>query len=104
MSIEISQNRCIACARCMQVCPGSLIYSDKDGKAYIPKPERCWGCTACVKECPAESIALYLGRDIGGLGGKMTVKKEKHLLHWRILKPDGQLQVITVDSRNANQY
>jgi adenylylsulfate reductase subunit B len=103
MSIEIQQNRCIGCGRCAGVCPGSLI-EVKNGMATILKPERCWGCASCVKECPVEAIALFLGKDMGGLGGKMTVRRENSLLHWTVAKANGTAQTITVNSRDSNKY
>jgi len=103
MSIEIRKNLCIGCGRCTVICPGSLIKL-KNGTATIPKPERCWGCASCVKECTMEAIALFLGEDMGGLGGKMTVRRKNSLLHWTVAKADGTTQTITVNSRDANKY
>jgi len=103
MSIEIQQNLCIGCCGCIGVCPGSLIELKND-TATILKPERCWGCASCVKECPAEAIALFLGDDIGGLGGKMTARREKSLLHWTVIKADGTAQTITVNRQDSNKY
>jgi adenylylsulfate reductase subunit B len=103
MSIEIRQSLCIGCGKCAAVCPGSLIKL-KNGAAAILKPERCWACASCVKECSAEAIALFLGEDMGGLGGKMTVRRENFLLLWTVAKADGTVQTITVNSRDSNKY
>jgi len=104
MSIEISSDVCIGCGQCTEVCPGSLIRLNDEGKARISRPERCWGCASCVKECPVQAIALFLGEDMGGLGGKLTARQENALLHWTVTKPDGGIQTITVDSRDSNKY
>jgi adenylylsulfate reductase, subunit B len=103
MSIEIRRDLCTACGLCSQICPGSLIKL-KDGAAAIPRPERCWGCASCIKECPSEAIALFLGDDIGGLGGKMTARREGTLLHWTVTMPDSSSQTVTIDSRDSNKY
>ncbi|MDR3239469.1 MAG: 4Fe-4S binding protein [Clostridiales bacterium] len=103
MSIEITRGVCTGCGKCAAVCPGSLIKLAGDA-AVIERPERCWGCASCVKECPAGAMALYLGEDIGGLGGRMTVKCEGGLLHWRITMPDGTPKTIAIDSRVSNRY
>ncbi|HAX51942.1 MAG TPA: adenylylsulfate reductase [Lachnospiraceae bacterium] len=103
MSIEIKKNQCIGCGRCCKVCPGSLIWL-KIGKAEIPHPERCWGCVSCVKECPVQAIAMYLGEDMGGLGGRLTVLREENLLHWTVIKQEGGILTVTVDGRNSNKY
>ena len=103
MSIEISREKCGGCGRCAGVCPGSLIKL-KDGAAFMARPERCWGCASCLKECPAQAIALFLGEDMGGLGGRMTVRREGTLLHWTVTKPDSIIQTITTNSRDSNKY
>ncbi len=104
MSIEISANSCIGCGHCTKVCPGSLLRINAEGKAYIKYPRNCWGCASCIKECPTQAIALFLGEDIGGLGGKLFVRRENTLLHWNFKKPDGSIQTISVDSKSANKY
>ncbi|MDR2693095.1 MAG: ferredoxin family protein [Chitinispirillales bacterium] len=103
MSIEIRHELCTACGVCSRICPGTLI-KRRDGKAVIPRPERCWGCAACVKECPSEAIALFLGDDIGGLGGRMTVRRDGTLLHWTVTMPDSSSQTITVNTKDSNKY
>lgn len=103
MSIEIKRDLCISCGKCTQICPGSLIKL-KDGKAAVPRPERCWGCASCVKECPSEAIALFLGEDMGGLGGRMTVRADGTLLHWTVTMPDSTSKTVTIDSRDSNKY
>ncbi|MGN6715351.1 4Fe-4S dicluster domain-containing protein [Anaerocolumna jejuensis] len=104
MSIEISKEICIGCGQCAQICPGTLIRLGDAGKAFISHAERCWGCASCVKECPVQAIAMFLGEDAGGLGGRLTVRRENTLLHWIITIPDGEKQIITLDSRDANKY
>jgi len=103
MSIEISREKCTGCGRCAGVCPGSLL-SLKDGAAYMARPERCWACASCLKECPVQAVALFLGEDMGGLGGRMTVRREGTLLHWTVTKPDSSVQTITTNSRDSNRY
>lgn len=104
MSIECIESRCTGCGQCALVCPGSLIRLNEVGKAVISKPERCWGCASCVKECPVQAIAFYLGEDMGGLGGRLTIRRENTLLHWTVTKPNGEAKTITVDGRDSNRY
>jgi adenylylsulfate reductase subunit B len=103
MSIEITPRLCIGCGLCAAICPGSLI-DIIGGMAVVGNPERCWGCASCVKECPQMAIALYLGADIGGLGGKLTVRQEQTLLRWTVKLPDGSTQTITTDRAQSSQY
>ncbi|EJF38227.1 hypothetical protein HMPREF1141_3448 [Clostridium sp. MSTE9] len=51
-----------------------------------------------------QAIAMFLGKDMGGLGGRLTVRRENTLLHWTVTNPDGSAKTITVDSRDSNQY
>ncbi|MDR0881865.1 MAG: ferredoxin family protein [Candidatus Adiutrix sp.] len=104
MSISIDQVACTGCGRCGEICPGSLIRADREGKAEIGQPADCWSCTACLKECPAGAIALYLPPVLGGSGTRLQVKQEGSLLHWRFTRPDGTLKTITVDRQSANRY
>ncbi|MBU3111115.1 4Fe-4S dicluster domain-containing protein [Clostridium lacusfryxellense] len=104
MSIKIIPQKCVGCGKCLNVCPGNLIYKKENSKAYIKYPEECWGCCACVKECPASAINYYLGVDIGGKGTYLNTKKEKNLLHWHIHKPKGEEIIITTNETEANKY
>jgi len=103
VSIRIAGGECVGCGACAAVCPGSLI-SVAGGKARIQRPERCWGCVACVKECPEQAIEFYLGEDMGGLGGALTVRRESSILYWTVAMPDGTATTIAVDGADANKY
>ena len=103
MSIEINTSNCTGCGQCAEVCPGSLIRL-RCGKAEIPHPERCWGCASCMKECPAEAIALFLGKDMGGLGGRLTARRENTAFCWTVTLPDGSSRNLVTDSRDSNKY
>ncbi len=104
MSIEIDQNKCIKCGKCIGICPGNLIYENRDGKAYIKYPKDCWGCTACIKECKSSAISYVLSPQIGGSGGKMSVLDDGLCLIWTVKKHDGETINITVDKRESNRY
>lgn len=104
MSIRIDREKCTACSKCIQICPGKLLYSDQANKAFIKYPQDCWGCTACLKECRSGAIEYYLGADIGGKGTVLYTKQERDLLHWFFMKPDGREQCITINRKEANKY
>lgn len=104
MSIFIKQENCIGCKRCVEVCPGNLIKTGADGKAFIRQPKDCWGCTSCIKECPKEAIAFFLGADIGGMGSRMTTHVERDCRYWNIVMADGREKVIEVNQKDANKY
>ena len=104
MSIRIHEERCIGCGRCTEACPGNLLFLSVKGKAQIRTVEDCWGCTACMKEGPVSAIGYFLGADIGGRGGTMTIERDGHFYHWRVAQPGRDDVVITIDRQNANQY
>jgi adenylylsulfate reductase subunit B len=41
---------------------------------------------------------------MGGLGARMTVRKEGSLLHWTVAKPGSDSQTVTINSQDANRY
>jgi adenylylsulfate reductase subunit B len=104
MSIKINSDRCVGCAKCTKVCPGDLIELTADKKAYNKYPKDCWGCFSCVKECSFGAIRFFLGADIGGQGGRAYIKDKGELVDWIIETPDGNIQVITVNKKDANKY
>ena len=104
MSISIDKNKCIGCGKCHDVCPGTLIKQDENGKAYIRYPRDCWGCTSCLKECPVYAISFFLGADIGGNGSLMHTEKHGDDLDWIINFTDGRTSVIRVNTKSSNKY
>lgn len=104
MSIAINNKACVGCKKCIEVCPGNLIRTDENGKAFMKYPKDCWGCTSCIKECKVGAIQFYLGADIGGRGSKIHTKNEGDIIQWIIEKADGSAEVIEVNKKSANQY
>lgn len=104
MSIQIRRDKCVGCGRCVEACLGNLIKPDQEGKAAIRHIRDCWGCTSCVKECRADAIFYYLGADMGGRGSTLTVSEKGDLNIWKIEDPQGQVQILEVSKKTANQY
>jgi adenylylsulfate reductase subunit B len=104
MSIKINTEKCTGCGRCENVCPGSLIKKNNNGKAFIKYPKDCWGCTSCIKECPVHAVKFYLGADIGGMGSLVYTEKHDNFLDWIIERPDGQTDKITINQKESNKY
>ncbi|MBN7772482.1 4Fe-4S dicluster domain-containing protein [Clostridium aminobutyricum] len=103
MSIRIDPNKCIGCGKCCEVCPGSLIVKNEENKSDIKYPRDCWGCTSCLKECQAGAIRYYLGADMGGNGSYLYTKKDRHFLHWHIVKENTE-EIITINQLESNNY
>ncbi|WP_446899082.1 4Fe-4S dicluster domain-containing protein [Clostridium sp. LBM24168] len=104
MSIKIDKDRCIGCFKCIYICPGSLIYSDVDEKAYIKYEKNCWGCTACIKECQMGAIKYYLGADIGGNGSCLYTSQNGNELEWHIINRDNHETIIVTNRKESNKY
>lgn len=104
MSIRIQREKCAGCGRCAQVCPGNLIKTDPEGKAYIRRVRDCWGCTSCLKECGTGAIDFFLGADLGGLGSRLSVTTRGNSRIWTVTKPDGSTERIETDRRESNKY
>lgn len=104
MSIVIDKNKCIGCGKCQAICPGSLISSMEDGKAYMKYPKDCWGCTSCIKECSVYAINFFLGADIGGRGSLVHTERNGDILSWVIDRPDGTTEKIHINTKESNKY
>lgn len=104
MSIRIERDKCLGCARCTEACPGNLIKMDAAQKARIRRVRDCWGCTACMKECQAGAIVFFLGADMGGRGGTLSVSLSGDISRWKVTARDGTVRTVEVDKNRANQY
>ena len=104
MSIEIIKDKCVSCGKCIGVCPGNLIYKDKDKKSFIKYKKDCWGCTACIKQCKFGAIKYYLGADIGGKGGYLHTEDKGDYLNWYITDKDNKKHKIRIDKLESNKY
>jgi adenylylsulfate reductase subunit B len=103
MSIAISQNKCVGCGRCVEVCPGNLIRLS-EGRAVIKREKDCWGCTSCLKECKTGAIAFFLGADIGGKGSVLSVEEKGGIRDWTVTAPDGTQKTIRINTKESNKY
>jgi heterodisulfide reductase subunit A len=54
----VDQQKCISCMTCVNVCPYSAPFCNKDGKGQI-EAAKCMGCGICASECPARAIQLH---------------------------------------------
>jgi len=61
MQIQVSTERCNACAVCVNICPCDVFRLDeKTGMAKAKYEEDCWYCGACEIDCPTQAISVGL--------------------------------------------
>ena len=53
-TLELNQEACIGCGRCMEVCPHQ-VFSLAENKALITYFDACMECGACAKNCPVDA-------------------------------------------------
>jgi len=51
---QVIPERCLACGRCINVCPMSTIVM-KDGAAFVNQ-ENCKSCFVCMRVCPTDAF------------------------------------------------
>ncbi len=57
MTLRIENKSCIACGKCVQVCPAGIVVRSTDGKGIeAVRTDRCIGCGHCVDVCPTGSV------------------------------------------------
>jgi NAD-dependent dihydropyrimidine dehydrogenase PreA subunit len=81
-TLELDQDRCIGCGRCLEVCPHQVF--ELDGKRVrLADRDACMECGACALNCPPTAIKVDSGvgcatgiinewlraRNISGIGG-----------------------------------
>lgn len=55
----VDAGRCIACDRCVEVCPTNVFDTGPDGVPVLSRQHDCQTCFLCEAYCPAD--ALYVG-------------------------------------------
>lgn len=61
---KVDQSKCIKCGKCVNVCSGMVIDSDRGGYPQMKAFERygwrgCWRCQHCLAVCPAGAISIF---------------------------------------------
>ena len=57
LSLEVKQNKCDSCAKCVTEFACTAIYTDEDGSIHID-PQICNKCNVCVQICPEKAIGI----------------------------------------------
>ena len=62
----------------------------------------CVGCGRCIEACPGNLIKK--DAHMGGAGSTLSVKSKGNIREWCVTSPDGSVQVIEVNKKDANKY
>jgi len=68
-TLELSEEACIGCGRCSEVCPHQ-VFALAEHKARIADFDACMECGACAKNCPVAAIRVDAG--VGCAAGLIT--------------------------------
>jgi len=59
-TLELDQDRCIGCGRCLEVCPHQVFQLEAK-LARIDDRDACMECGACAGNCPVRAIRVDSG-------------------------------------------
>jgi NAD-dependent dihydropyrimidine dehydrogenase PreA subunit len=57
-TVSVDQSACVACGRCLQVCPQGVFDWSSSGRADAVSPDACIRCGRCLQVCPAGAITV----------------------------------------------
>ncbi|QKV90816.1 ferredoxin family protein [Streptomyces sp. NA02950] len=73
----VSAERCIACDKCVAVCPTNVFDRGPDGIPLLSRQEDCQTCFQCEANCPVD--ALFVAPVTHPLPDDQAVRDEGHL-------------------------
>ncbi|WP_262703405.1 MULTISPECIES: 4Fe-4S dicluster domain-containing protein [Streptomyces] len=73
----VSAERCIACDKCVKVCPTNVFDRGPDGVPLLSRQEDCQTCFQCEANCPVD--ALFVAPVTHPLPDDGAVRDERHL-------------------------
>jgi NAD-dependent dihydropyrimidine dehydrogenase PreA subunit len=56
--VVVNDSACVACGRCMQICPQGVFDWSDSGRAAAQNPGACIRCGRCLQVCPAGAITV----------------------------------------------
>jgi DNA-directed RNA polymerase subunit D len=99
--IEIDEERCTACAKCVKACPRGTI-SIQDGELRVVDIHSCTLCAECVKACPVDPPAITQGmksdtfvftvETTGGLSPERLVSEAARIIVAKLDELSGKIE------------
>ena len=95
--LVINDKRCNGCAhftqpKCVDICPGDVLYLNEKEKASCYDSTDCWDCFACVKECPRNALSIRLPFQIDESRACLLVYHKGANTIFEMLDEDGNLK------------
>ncbi|GII63808.1 ferredoxin [Sphaerisporangium krabiense] len=73
----VSRDRCVACDRCVEVCPTDVFDRGRDGVPVIARLDDCQTCFMCEAYCPVD--ALFVAPQTSPAPAGSPLRDEGHL-------------------------
>ena len=101
MTVVIDSNKCTGCGKCVEICPGNLLYFEKEKKnvVRITSDAECWDCMACVKACPVLAVKTKLPFQLANRGATLLPKVFKDKIQWTLTYEDGKIEEFEVKTK-----
>ena len=61
VTLTLSEDKCIGCGLCLEVCPHAVFHMNGRRKAEIENRDRCMECGACSRNCPSGALFVRAG-------------------------------------------
>lgn len=72
----VSEQRCIGCDRCVQVCPTDVFDTGPDGLPVVARQSDCQTCFLCEAYCPVDALFVAPQRAALPLGHPLTDERQ----------------------------
>ncbi|MGE5582973.1 MAG: 4Fe-4S binding protein [Bacillota bacterium] len=96
MGLKFDSGKCNGCGKCVDICPGDLLFINQSGKSAIRNQAECWDCMACVKTCPAGALETRLPFCLADYGASLKPEVGTEEIRWVCKHPDGEIEVFTI--------
>jgi NAD-dependent dihydropyrimidine dehydrogenase PreA subunit len=58
--VDITEDDCIGCGTCIEICPNNILYlDDETDKCKVTDETKCDKFRGCEKECPTGAIKIH---------------------------------------------